>query len=371
MPPDEAQKFLNSQIREYENRLLEAENRLTLFKQKYSHLSLGDQGGYYQAVKAEKQRLEEAQLNLAEAQTRLDSAKAQLVGEEPVFGLFSSRVETNNRVTTTYDSRILQLEQNLDALLLRYTDNHPEVKELKRQLDSINQKREQEIKEYYDSIKASSANNTNSAVAIDQNPVYQELKIQVNQYQNEVASLTVRVNSFKTKLAELENKIHTLPEIEAELTALNRGYNITKQKYEELLSRKETAELAKQAEETTDNIQFRVIDPARAALQPSGPRRFLLFGAVTIIGIGAGIALSLAVSQINPVVTSSRQLTKETGFPVFGSVSASENLGLHQWHKRKTIIFMLSNLMLLAILSLFIAYFMFPDAIQAPIKRLF
>ena len=368
---DEAQKFLNSQIREYENRLLEAENRLTLFKQKYSHLSLGDQGGYYQAVKAEKQRLEEAQLNLAEAQTRLDSAKAQLVGEEPVFGLFSSRVETNNRVTTTYDSRILQLEQNLDALLLRYTDNHPEVKELKRQLDSINQKREQEIKEYYDSIKASSANNTNSAVAIDQNPVYQELKIQVNQYQNEVASLTVRVNSFKTKLAELENKIHTLPEIEAELTALNRGYNITKQKYEELLSRKETAELAKQAEETTDNIQFRVIDPARAALQPSGPPRFLLFGAVTIIGIGAGIALSLAVSQINPVVTSSRQLTKETGFPVFGSVSASENLGLHQWHKRKTIIFMLSNLMLLAILSLFIAYFMFPDAIQAPIKRLF
>ena len=55
--------------------------------------------------------------------------------------------------------------------------------------------------------------------------------------------------------------MHTLPEIEAELVALNRGYEITKKKYEELLSRKETAQLAQQADETTDKIQFRVIDP--------------------------------------------------------------------------------------------------------------
>ena len=368
---DEAQKFINTQIREYESRLIDAENRLTLFKQKYSHLSLGNQGGYYQAVKEEKLKLETAELQLAEAQTRLDSAKAQLVGEEPVFGLFSSRIETNNRVTTTYDGRILQLEQNLDALMLRYTDNHPDVKELKRQLESISQKREQEIQQYYDSLKASGDSNNNNAVGIDQNPVYQELKIQVNQYQNEVASLTVRVNSFKARLAELENKVHTLPEIEAELTALNRGYNVTKQKYEELLSRKETAELAQQAEETTDSIKFRVIDPPRAALQPSGPPRYLYFALVTLFGIGAGIALSLAVSQISPVVTSGRQLSRELGIPVFGTVSASENLGLHQWHRRKTLFFMLSNFLLLAVLAIFIAYFMFPEAIQAPLKRFF
>lgn len=179
-------------------------------------------------------------------------------------------------MTTTYDNRILSLEENLDALLLRYTENHPEVKELQRQLDSLNEKRDSEIKDYYESVKASSGNAGNTGISsIDQNPVFQEMKIQVNQYENEVASLTVRVNSFKERLLELENKVHTLPEIEAELTALNRGYNITKQKYEELLSRKETAELAQQAEETTDKIQFRVIDPPRAELEPTGPPRIV------------------------------------------------------------------------------------------------
>lgn len=367
---DEAQKFLNTQIREYENRLLEAENRLTAFKQKYSDVSLGPGGSnYYSAVQSEKNKLEQAQLLLSEAKTRLASAKAQLAGEEPSIGLSSSRVETSNRITTTYDGRIMQIEENLDGLMLRYTENHPDVKELQRQLESLNEKRDAEISAYYQSIKSGS--NASGSNSIDRSPVYQELKIQVSQYENEVASLTVRVNNFRNKLTELQNKVHTLPEIEAELTALNRGYNITKQKYEELLSRKETAELAQQADETTDKIQFRIIDPPRAATEPTGPARIVFFIAATIIGIGVGIGVSLVMSQINPVVTSSSQLSKMTGIPVFGTVSANTNLGLHSWHRRKTLLFMLSNLILLVILMAFMSYFLFPDAIQAPLKRIF
>jgi protein tyrosine kinase modulator len=367
---DEAQKFLNTQIREYENRLLEAENRLTAFKQKYSDVSLGPGGSnYYSAVQNEKSKLEQAQLLLSEAKTRLASAKAQLAGEEPSLGLSSSRVETSNRITTTYDGRILQIEENLDGLMLRYTENHPDVKELQRQLESLNEKRDEEIAAYYESIKSgSSASGSNS---IDRSPVYQELKIQVSQYENEVASLTVRVDNFRNKLTELQNKIHTLPEIEAELTALNRGYNITKQKYEELLSRKETAELAQQADETTDKIQFRVIDPPRAPTEPTGPARIIFFIVATIFGIGVGVGLSLVMSQINPVVTSTSQLSKMTGIPVFGTVSANSNLGLHSWNRRKTLLFMLSNLILLIVLAMFMSYFLFPDAIQAPLKRIF
>lgn len=367
---DEAQKFLTTQIREYENRLLEAENRLTAFKQKYSNMSLGRNGSdYYSDLEKEKENLEQAQLQLSEAQTKLASAKAQLVGETPDLDAISSRVRNSNSVTTTYDGRILQIEENLDSLMLRYTENHPDVKELQRQLDALNEKREAEIKAYYDSVKAGA--NASGHSAIDQSPVYQELKIQVSQYENEVASLTVRVNNFRNRLTDLENKVHTLPEIEAELTALNRGYNITKLKYEELLSRKETAELAQQAEETTDKIQFRVIDPPRASTEPTGPARLIFFTISTVLGVGVGIGLSLIMSQINPVVTSSSQLSKMTGIPVFGTVSANQNLGLHSWNRRKTMLFMLSNIILLLILGMFVSYFLFPEVIQAPLKRIF
>lgn len=194
------------------------------------------------------------------------------------------------------------------------------------------------------------------------------MQIQINQFENLVASTTVRAQDYRNQVKELESKIHILPEIEAELTSLNRGYEITKSKYEELLNRKETAQLAQQADETTNPIQFKVIDPPRAPTEPAGPKRILFLIAATILGFGVGIGLSLLFSQINPVVTSSSQVSKATGIPVFGIVSASDNLGLQQWHRRKTIIFIISNSVLLVMLAFFILYAIAPNTILAPIK---
>ena len=167
-----------------------------------------------------------------------------------------------------------------------------------------------------------------------------------------------------------ESKIHILPEIEAELTSLNRDYGITKTKYEQLLNRKETAQLAQQAGETTNPIQFRVIDPPRAPTEPAGPKRVLFLIGATIFGLGVGVALSFLFSQINPVVLSSSQVSKETGIPVFGIVSAADNLGLQKWHRKKTIIFIMSNLTLLMILFAFIVFALFPEQIQSNLRRI-
>ena len=103
-------------------------------------------------------------------------------------------------------------------------------------------------------------------------------------------------------------------------------------------------------------------------MQPSGPPRLVYFIGVTILGVGAGLGMSLLMSQISPVITSTQQLSRVTGIPVFGTVSANETLGLHQWHRRKTVLFMMSNLVLLVLLVGFISYFAFPDIVQAPLK---
>jgi polysaccharide chain length determinant protein (PEP-CTERM system associated) len=368
---DSAQKFLNTQLQEYENRLTADETRLTNFKQKYSSALLNDSGGFYSALKSERARLETAELELQEVITQLESAQAQLLGEEPVFGLFSNKVTGSNTITTSFDGRIVQLEAQLDELQLRYTDKHPDVKQLIKRIDSLNKQRTAEIEQYYETMKAAGASSQTMTSSIDKNPVYQEMKVQVNTLENEAAALTVRVNNYRDRVKNLESKIHTLPEIEAELVALNRGYSITKKKYEDLLSRRETAKLAQQADETTDKIQFKIIDPPRAPSKPSGPARFIFFGIVTILGIGVGIGLSLLTSQLSPVATSTAQLSRATGVPVFGVVSANKNLSLQKWQTKKTIIFMISNLLLFAVLLMFISYFLFPDAIQTPLKRIF
>lgn len=364
---DSAQKFLNTQIKDYESRLSAAEARLTAFKQKYSGILPNQSGGYYSNLNASKENLKSIELEILENKTRLESAKQQLSQSVGVAANSDNKIKSETSIQTTFDSRIKELEVQLDGLSLRYTDKHPDVIEVTRSLAHLNKQRSAEIEKYL----AQSNEDNKGVTRLSANPVIQEVQIQVNQLENLIASLNVRADDYRQRVIELESKIHTLPEIEAQLIALNRGYEITKSKYEEILSRKETAQLAQQADETTDKIQFRVIDPPRVATKPSGPKRFILFGVVGVLGLGVGIGLSFIMSQLTPVATSTTQLTKVTGVPIFGVVSANENLGLQKWHKKKTIIFIGSNILLFGLLLMFISYFLFPDLIQAPLKRIF
>jgi len=359
-----AQKFLNTQIKDYENRLLASEARLTDFKQKYSGVLPDQYGGYYQKLNIVKEQLKIIELSLLEQETQLKSAKAQLVSSPTNNSNSQNKIKNSNSIQTTFDDRITELETTLDSLQLRYTDKHPDVVETSRRLNHLNQQRSKEIDEYLNATK----NGNDGELATSQNPVIQQLQIQINQLESQVVSSTVRANDYRAQLKELESKIHILPEIEAQLTSLNRGYEITKDKYEELLNRRETAQLAQQADETTNPIQFRVIDPPRAPTEPAGPKRVLFLVGSTIFAFGVGVGLSLLFSQINPVVTSSSQVSKITGIPVFGIVSATENLGLQRWHRRKTIIFIISNSVLLVMLAFFILYAIAPNVILGPIR---
>lgn len=363
---DSAQKFLNTQLKEYENRLANSEAKLTAFKQKYSGILPGQSGGYYAKLNKNRDELKAIELEILENKTRLDSAKKQLTQSILADTNSGNKIKSESSIQTTYDDRINELEVQLDGLKLRYTDRHPDVIEVSRNLEHLNSLRSAEIEKYIDENNE----NTGSLKRLSANPVIQEVQIEVNHLENLIASLDVRSNNYRQRIKELEDRVHTLPEIEAELIALNRGYEITKSKYEELLSRKETAQLAQSADETTDKIQFRVIDPPRKATKPSGPKRFVLFGVVTVVGFGVGIGLSLLMSQLNPVATSTAQLSKITGVPIFGVISANENLGLHKWHQKKTFLFIGSNLLLFCLLVLFISYFLFPDIVQALLTRI-
>ena len=347
---DSAQKFLDTQIQDYEARLLEAEGRLTDFKLRYSGSLPGDTGGFYTRLNHNKSKLQEAELQLLEATTKWQSAKEQLTGQKPIA----------NVVTSQYDERIAQLTQSLDSLMLRYTDAHPDVKEAKRRVADLKKLKEEE---------QAAMSGENATAAFTDTPLYQELKVAESKLANDVASLTVRVNDYKARVKEMEEEAHTIPEIEAELIALDRDYDITKKKFEDLLNRRETARLAQEADETTDKIQFKVVDPPRVPIEPSGPKRLIFITAILIFGFGSGIGISFLFSQLTPIVTSARQLSNATGYPVFGIVSATENLGLTKRHKRKAIIFTLSNSVIIIMYAGMMSFYLIP-ALQTSIRGL-
>lgn len=308
-----AERFLSQEIAEYERRLIEAEIKLSDFKKNRLNLLPGSDQNYYGQLTQEKQRLEAARLELSELETRLASARSQIVGEEPVFGIVPFGGGTG--IATQFDERIQTLQAQQDALLIRFTENHPDVLETRRLLDSLKAQRDAEIK----NLTAAASERPGSG--INNNPVYQELRILASRLETETASARVRVKAYQDRVQELEGRLNLIPELEAEFTALNRDYDVNKSKFEALLARRESAELSRRAEASEQNVQFNIIEPPRVPITPSGPNRGLLYSLVLIVGIACGVGVALLRSLISPVLTRASQLQSITGYPIFGVIS--------------------------------------------------
>jgi len=313
---DSARKFIDSQIKEYEERLIEAENRLKEFKRKNAGMMPGQGQGYFQQIKAASQQLESAELSLSEAISLRDELERQLAGEEPVFGIVPSTSMIRSSLSHPLDARIESLEKRLDELLLRYTEKHPDVESTKATLDRLQSKREKDLAEQNANLPSMP-----QATSLNQNPVYQQLKISLGQAQAKVSSLQPRVDEYRKNLRRLESLVNTIPQIEADLQNLNRDYSINKQNYEALLSRRESAKMAEQAETSGDNVKFRIVDPPRVPFEPAGPNRILFESVVFVGALVAGLAFAFFLSQIKPMFDTPRNLQLATGLPVLGYIS--------------------------------------------------
>ncbi len=336
---DTAGRFLDEQIAEYEARLSEAEQRLADFKRQYSDI-LPLSGSFYSSLQDLNSQLELTQLEIKQTQQQADSLRSQLSGNRSTDGFGVSNAD-EPVLRTRYDERIRGLEEELDRLKLRFTEMHPDVIETKALLDSLETARQREIDAFM--------NQEDGENSQPLNELNRELKLEVSRLESNIASLRVKEQNLQGKIAELESKVDLIPQIEAESTALNRDYGITKRKYEELLSRRESADLSRRADVSAEEMQFRIIEPPLLPTSPSGPNRAIMYTAVLILGFGAGIGIAFLISQLGPVLVRPKQLLQLTDYPIWGTVTHLDIVRIRKKNKMRVAVFALSCGAILAI----------------------
>ena len=342
---DTAGKFLDEQIAEYEARLSESEQRVAEFKRQYNDI-LPLSGTYYVQLQKLQGELESTQLQIKQTKQQIESLKAQISSKKSTDS-FSVSNGGEPVLRTRYDERIKMLEEQLDTLKLRFTDKHPDVVETKTLLDSLEKSRQQEIDAFLNQSEED-----NSEPLTDLN---REIKLEMSRLESNIAALTVKETDIKTKIARLESKVDLIPQIEAESTALNRDYSITKRKYEELLSRKESADLSRRAEVSSEELQFRIIEPPLVPKRPSGPNRIVLYTAVLVIGFGTGIGVAFLISQLSPILVRPKQLLQISEYPIWGTVTHLDLEQIKRRNRARLAIFMLSSGGIIAIYTLLVA----------------
>jgi polysaccharide chain length determinant protein (PEP-CTERM system associated) len=303
---DSAQRFLREQIAAYEKRLAESESRLAEFKRQNIGMVPGEKGDYVMRLQNETDQVQrlDAQLRIA-AQRRAELAR-QMSGERLyVPGAAGGGAEGT--------SRALEAQKRLDELLLRYTDKHPEVVAARETVEQLRQREAEEL-------AALQRGQGGAVLGMASNPVYQQIQLQMNQTDVEIATLRSELAVHQQNIAGLRSMVDTAPEVEAEFTRLARDYDVTKARYNELLNRLDQANISEQADQT-GIVRLEVIDPPTVGVEPVAPLRPQLLAMVFFAALLAGAGVAFLLHQLRPVFTSTRVLTQVTGLPVLGAVA--------------------------------------------------
>lgn len=317
---DDAQmtaRALDAEIRDHEDRLMQAENELAQFKKENLGYMPDDRGDYYsrlQSALAEVSRTEE---QVRQVRRRRDELRRQIEGEEPVFGIMAS-TSGQGTGSCSQQGQIAQLQGQLSALKVDFTDKHPRIVSLQETIAAL----QQECNAERDAAMAAGVRPSSGNVQpLEANPVYQNLRIQLSDAEVELATLDSRLATARGAVEQLRADVDNIAEVETNLKQLNRDYGVVQGRYQELLKRRETLRSRERLDPVTDTVKFNTLEPPYAPSDPVGPNRPLFLIVALIFSMGAGGAVAFGLNQLQPVFFTRRTVQRVAGLPVLGSVS--------------------------------------------------
>lgn len=306
----EAAEFLDNEIAAYARNLGEAEERLKQFKLDNPGVLLGANGQTYsQRVEALQSELEAAKVSLREAEFRAAALRVQ------IQNMAASRVPVSVGGAapgqTALDQQIATAESRLSELLLNYTEQHPDVIGLRRQLAEMKEQKKKGL-----DVSAAGAPVV-YAPAADTSGA----RLLLTEAEARAAAMKEQIALKERQLLDLKPLAETVPKVEAELARLNRDYEVIKATYAELVHRRETISLSAGAQSAGGDSMFKVIEAPRLPLVPVGPQRQLLTTAVFLAALALGTGLGWMRAQSRPTFYTRNQLATISGVPVLGAIT--------------------------------------------------
>jgi polysaccharide chain length determinant protein (PEP-CTERM system associated) len=323
-------EFLATQLAEAKKRLEEQEGHMSQYKVLHNGelpeqeaallASLGQIQIQLQSVNDQATRAEQTR-HLAE--TAIASSQATMEALVSMTEQLASAPVPKGEDNLKPSER---LQRQLDAALLHFTEDHPQVKALRKLIPIL---REQEAADDRTRAARAAAEGENQQTLAAANPKLAEASLRererVDQLRAQVELANRQIETANAKRAELEKssdqlrkRIDQIPLREQELAAVRRDYEISRANYQSLLDKALSANMAAEMELRQKAERFRTIDSARVPGKPVKPNRPLLYAAGIFCGFLLGFVGALAREARTGALLGEWELPR--GIPVLARV---------------------------------------------------
>ena len=291
-------EFLRSEGDRLQTDLRERETRLAEFRQTYS-------GGLPENREANLRRAGDLERDLARVDDDLRNARARK-------DLLETQLQSTARDSPVLDEtgqpvlrgadRLAAAQQELVAGLAKYSEDHPDVRRLRREVASL------------------TAEVSTSPSAPPTNPVYQQLQSQISGADVMVRELVGRRSDLSAMLGRVKSAIYDSPKYEKQYTDLARDYETIKAQYDQIRARQTTAEIAQKATDAQAAETYVLINPAMVPTSPIEPDRVSLTFLAVVLAIAAGLGTASLLNATDTTVRGSADVAALAGAQLLGHV---------------------------------------------------
>ena len=305
-------EFLEGRVAEADDTLSVAETQLQQYQVKEQIVSPdGHTHALIDRMANIKEEDEENKIDLAAAQAKLSSVNGQLQS----YGLSIA----DNAKIKQYNSKLADMEVTRVGYLSKYTNEHPKMIELNKQIQETRAALESEISRVA-ALAAPSDNSVQQGLVADKFRSEAEISV--------AKSKTAALASVNT---QAEAELAAMPAKEQGFIRAQRDVNVAQDIYTMLYKRLEEAKIA----EVMVPNEVQVIDKPTLPERPVRPRKRTIILLAAAVGLSLGLASVLLPALMHRRIRTAENVRDYLGLAVLGSIADLQALEKREMDKKK------------------------------------
>ena len=300
-------EFLGEQLDQISVRLRKSEEDLRLFKLQEGISLLSEE------TKKLIEKSSDLEARLQDAQTEMEIKREHLNFLQGERGKQDSLLLNVNSVLTSplldeLRKQIVEMESRYTSLLTKknYNEDHPELVELKKEIDKTKSKLNSTIRNVL-KVKEGSSDPLNYR---------SDLIEQIATARIEYNVASSRVEGLKKAVEDYERRIKLLPDTELALARLERNYQINEKIHSMLVEKYEDAKIAEQAK--MGNV--RMVEEAIIPKSPIKPKKMMNLMIGIVLGLGLGIGLAVLLHSLDTKIRTLDDMENYVNLPILGTI---------------------------------------------------
>jgi polysaccharide chain length determinant protein (PEP-CTERM system associated) len=311
-------EFINNQVQEYHDKLNQAEQQLKNLRSINIESGIGGtETNVVTRINAIRTRIDQTNQDLRENEVRKSSLERQLAGEAETTMQFSRVGQSRTRIS--------ELQVQLTTLRQNYHESYPDIVRIRHQIEDLRESIRQEEERRQNPTSSAGqeqrpAPNLGDDEGVLHSPLHQQLRRDLVQIKTTTDTLRARLGELHAQLRTELKRGRDAHSGEAELAEVTRDYQVNSTIYQDLLRRRETAQVSTNLDREKQGLRFRVQEEAVRPTSPTGVRYLYMLFAGLFLSISLPVGVVFGLAMLDQRVRLASSLVERMKVPVLAVV---------------------------------------------------